>query len=112
MRRLARSEEARLLRQVLRQLERLTAEVAHRNHGNGRQRHTRAIARVPAAAGLSPRELELMRLAAEGMHNREMALALHLSEHTIKNYLYRIYDKLGVSNRVELANYGRGDQHA
>lgn len=37
--------------------------------------------------------------------NREIAHELHLSEHTIKNYLFRIFDKLGVSNRVELALY-------
>jgi len=41
----------------------------------------------------------------QGMVNREIANELHLSEHTIKNYLFRIFDKLGVSNRVELALY-------
>jgi DNA-binding NarL/FixJ family response regulator len=44
-------------------------------------------------------------LVLQGMVNREIADTLHLSEHTIKNYLFRIFDKLGVSNRVELALY-------
>src|ERR1017187_3300606 len=54
---------------------------------------------------LTPREESVVRLVVQGMVNREIADALHLSEHTIKNYLFRIFDKLGVSNRVELALY-------
>jgi len=51
---------------------------------------------------LSPRELEVVRRVAEGLSNREIADQLKLSQHTIKNYLFRIFDKLGVSNRAEL----------
>jgi ATP/maltotriose-dependent transcriptional regulator MalT len=40
-----------------------------------------------------------------GLQNREIARELNLSEHTIKNYLFRIFDKLGVSSRVELILY-------
>lgn len=54
---------------------------------------------------LTPREESVVRLVLQGMANREIAGTLHLSEHTIKNYLFRIFDKLGVSNRVELALY-------
>jgi DNA-binding NarL/FixJ family response regulator len=54
---------------------------------------------------LSRREEEVMRLVAEGMGNREVAESLKLSEHTVKNYLFRIFDKLGISNRVELVLY-------
>ena len=54
---------------------------------------------------LTPREVSVVRLVVQGMVNREIAKELHLSEHTIKNYLFRIFDKLGVSNRVELALY-------
>ena len=54
---------------------------------------------------LTPREESVVRLVMQGMVNREIANELHLSEHTIKNYLFRIFDKLGVSNRVELALY-------
>ena len=46
-----------------------------------------------------------MRQVAEGMSNREISVHLHLSEHTIRNYLFKIFDKLGVSTRVELVLY-------
>ncbi|MGA9566207.1 MAG: response regulator transcription factor [Candidatus Korobacteraceae bacterium] len=54
---------------------------------------------------LTPREESVVRLVVQGMVNREIAHQLHLSDHTVKNYLFRIFDKLGVSNRVELALY-------
>ncbi|MFZ0738895.1 MAG: response regulator transcription factor [Candidatus Acidiferrales bacterium] len=54
---------------------------------------------------LSRREEEVMRLVAEGLGNREIAELLNLSEHTVKNYLFHIFDKLGISNRVELVLY-------
>jgi len=51
---------------------------------------------------LSKREMDVVRGLAEGLTNREIAERLGLSHHTIKNYLFRIYDKLGVSSRLEL----------
>ncbi len=54
---------------------------------------------------LTKREEEVVRLVAEGMQNREIATELRLSEHTIKNYLFHIFEKLGVSSRVELVLY-------
>jgi DNA-binding NarL/FixJ family response regulator len=51
---------------------------------------------------LSQREQEVVRCVAEGLSNREIADKLKLSQHTIKNYLFRIFDKLGVANRAEL----------
>jgi DNA-binding NarL/FixJ family response regulator len=51
---------------------------------------------------LSKRELEVVRCLAEGLTNREIADRLGLSQHTIKNYLFRVFDKLGVSSRLEL----------
>jgi DNA-binding CsgD family transcriptional regulator len=51
---------------------------------------------------LSKRELEVVRSLAEGLTNREIGERLGLSQHTIKNYLFRVYDKLGVSSRLEL----------
>ncbi len=51
---------------------------------------------------LSKREMEVVRSLAEGLTNREIADRLGLSQHTIKNYLFRVYDKLGVSSRLEL----------
>ncbi len=51
---------------------------------------------------LTPREIEVINAVAEGMTNRGIASHLNLSEHTVKNYLFRVFDKLGVSNRAEL----------
>jgi DNA-binding NarL/FixJ family response regulator len=54
---------------------------------------------------LTNREQDVVRLVVEGMKNREVAETLRLTEHSIRNYLYRIFDKLGVSSRVELILY-------
>ena len=54
---------------------------------------------------LTPRERDVVRLVAEGMRNQEIALQLNLTEHTVRNYLMRIFDKLGISSRVELVLY-------
>jgi len=51
---------------------------------------------------LSKREMEIVRCVAQGLTNREIAERLNLSPHTIKNCLFRVFDKLGVSSRVEL----------
>lgn len=54
---------------------------------------------------LTPREEQVVALVAEGLGNRQIAVELNLSEHTIKKYLFRIFEKLGVSTRVELVLY-------
>lgn len=54
---------------------------------------------------LTPREDQVVNLVAEGIGNREVALQLGIKENTVKKSLLRIYDKLGVSNRVELVLY-------
>src|ERR1700731_730503 len=54
---------------------------------------------------LTPREAEVVRLLAEGMSTRELSQKVGVTEHTVRNYLSKIYDKLGVSGRVELALY-------
>jgi two-component system nitrate/nitrite response regulator NarL len=54
---------------------------------------------------LSAREADVVRCVAEGLSNREIAQRLKLTEHTVKNYLFRIFDKLGVSSRVEVVLY-------
>jgi DNA-binding NarL/FixJ family response regulator len=60
---------------------------------------------VANSAGISllcKREEDVVSLVAAGMSNREISVHLGLSEHTVKNYLFRIFDKLGVSSRTEL----------
>lgn len=54
---------------------------------------------------LTPREEQVVALVAEGLGNRDIARELNLSEHTIKKYLYRVFEKLGISTRVELVLY-------
>ena len=51
---------------------------------------------------LSARERQVVQYLAAGMTNREIAESLGLSRHTVKNYLFRIFDKLGASSRTEL----------
>jgi len=59
----------------------------------------------PSSRPLSNREAEIAHLVAEGLSNRQISQRLQLSEHTIKNYLFRVFEKLGVQTRVELALY-------
>ena len=54
---------------------------------------------------LTPREEQTVNLVSEGLNNREIARQLNLKENTVKKSLLRIYDKVGVSNRVELVLY-------
>jgi DNA-binding CsgD family transcriptional regulator len=61
---------------------------------------------------LSRREQDIVRWVAEGMTNRQIAEQSGLSEHTVKNYLFRIFEKLGVSTRVELVLYSMAQRNA
>lgn len=78
------------------------------------------LARVPALRVLNTsgdhlltgREEQVVALVSDGMSNREVARELNLSEHTIKKYLFRIFDKLGISTRVELVLYAMSHGNA
>jgi two-component system nitrate/nitrite response regulator NarL len=61
--------------------------------------------RLPATDALnllSKRETEVVQCLVQGLTNREIAERMGLSQHTVKNYLFRVFDKLGVSSRTEL----------
>ena len=64
-----------------------------------------AISKKPVSCVLTPREEEVVQLLSEGLRNREIAARLNLSDNTIKNYIFRIFEKLGFSNRVEVVLY-------
>ena len=54
---------------------------------------------------LTKREEDLLHLVADGLGNRDIARQRTLSENTVKNYMFHIFEKLGISNRVELVLY-------
>jgi DNA-binding CsgD family transcriptional regulator len=64
----------------------------------------RETLRAGARAPLSPQELQIARLAAEGLSNREIGQRLYLSHRTIGSHLYRIFPKLGISSRAQLGS--------
>jgi DNA-binding NarL/FixJ family response regulator len=78
---------------------RMTAEVidAFKKSAEGGQRREKPL--------LSDREKEIVQLVAQGFRNREIGEKLFISEQTVKNHLHNIFDKLGVSDRLELALY-------
>ncbi len=70
----------------------------------------RASRRTPWSAGLTAREVEVLRLVAQGRSNREIAAELFIAEKTARNHVERVYAKLGVNNRTQatLAAIDRG----
>lgn len=64
-----------------------------------------------ASNPLTKSETKLAYLVAEGLTNRDISRQLNLSEHTVRNYLFRIFNKLGTSNRLELALYMINRKH-
>ena len=61
--------------------------------------------REPVKTVLSAREREVVALVCQGFRNKEIAEKMFISEQTVKNHLHNIFDKLGVSDRLELALY-------
>jgi DNA-binding NarL/FixJ family response regulator len=57
---------------------------------------------VAGPTALTPREIEIVRLVAQGLRNKELANRLSITEGTVKIHLHNIYDKLGVDGRLEL----------
>lgn len=54
---------------------------------------------------LSKRQADVVRLVAQGMSNRDVATQLGLSQHTVRNYMFEIFNRTGVSTRVELVRF-------
>ena len=57
--------------------------------------------------GITPRELEILGLMANGMSNREIAARLFVSENTVKTHSSRVFDKLGAKRRTQAVQFGK-----
>ena len=92
-------EEARASRLDAESVEAVLAAAGHR-----------VSRRAPWSAGLTAREVEVLRLVAQGRSNREIAAELFIAEKTARNHVERVYAKLGVNNRTQasLAAIDRG----
>jgi len=64
------------------------------------------LASVPLEEHLTPRELEVLQVLAEGLSNRAIAERLHISEHTVKFHVASIFGKLGAENRTDAVTRG------
>jgi NarL family two-component system response regulator LiaR len=60
-----------------------------------------------ASLGLTPRELEILALIAEGLSNKEIADRVHVSENTVKTHSSRVFDKLGAKRRTQAVQLGK-----
>ena len=106
LRRNRRSSESRpLLREAAQTFDAMgRAEYAERARQELRASGETTRRRVPEAwAQLTPQELQIAQLAAEGLTNREVGERLYLSHRTIGSHLYRLFPKLGITSRSQLA---------
>jgi RNA polymerase sigma factor (sigma-70 family) len=104
LRRQRRIKEARVfLQAALEPATRLGAEpTVRRARAELRACGVRVAGVRDALAELTPQQREIVRLAADGLTNREIAARLFLSPRTVASHLYRSYPKLGVTDRHEL----------
>jgi DNA-binding NarL/FixJ family response regulator len=82
-----------------------TTAAVMRQFSTGPEAGSQGGARARDRSPLSNREREIVALVAQGYKNKEMAEKMFISEQTVKNHLHNIFDKLGVSDRLELALY-------
>jgi DNA-binding NarL/FixJ family response regulator len=85
----------------------LLSDSIHLEVPRGRTSTATAAANGAAAALLTPRELEILRLASDGLSNSEMAKQLWVTDQTVKFHLSNIYRKLEVSNRTGASRWAR-----
>ena len=57
--------------------------------------------------GITPRELEILQLIAEGLSNKEIAARVYVSENTVKTHSSRVFDKLGARRRTQAVQLGK-----
>jgi ATP/maltotriose-dependent transcriptional regulator MalT len=60
-----------------------------------------------AALGITPRELEILELIAQGLSNKEIADRVFVSENTVKTHSSRVFDKLGARRRTQAVQLGK-----
>ena len=97
----------RLMHQAGREMrcKRLLRPIGESLHAPMRLRDGRDVRAAPPATTLTPREIEILRLIADGRENAEIAELLVISPSTAKNHVAHVLDKLGVENRVQAAVY-------
>jgi DNA-binding NarL/FixJ family response regulator len=99
----------KLLVQCIRKVHTGEQWVERRSFGRALETMMRREAGARQIAGvLTPREMEIVRLVASGLHNKEIAAKLAISEGTVKVHLHHIYEKLNVGGRLELTLYAQG----
>jgi two-component system, NarL family, nitrate/nitrite response regulator NarL len=86
-------------------LDSLTTAAVMRHFSTGQESSGAGGGKGRERSPLSAREREIVALVAQGYKNKEMAEKMFISEQTVKNHLHNIFDKLGVSDRLELALY-------
>lgn len=82
-----------------------TTAAVMKQFASGGESGSHGTVRARDRSPLSQREREIVALVAQGYKNKEMAEKMFISEQTVKNHLHNIFDKLGVSDRLELALY-------
>lgn len=96
----------RLLLQCIRKVAAGERWVENRSMTEALERLLRREAGVQEAASvLTPREIQLVRMVAQGLRNREIAEQLHITEGTVKAHLHNVYKKLGLETRVAVRRY-------
>ena len=96
----------RLLVQAVRKVHAGEQWVENRSLHGALERLLRREAGAQEAAGLlTPREVQLVQMVAQGLRNREIAERLHITEGTVKAHLHNVYKKLGVETRVAVRRY-------